>query len=330
VINHLAKKVFQSLLVRAKRVTLAQAEQGSATVTALIVVGLAAVLLAGLMWRQQMDVRTLENARDKLQAQYLQRAALDFARLVLVEDQRTSAYDHLGETWALPLADGKVADFLKSADVPDEIATVTFSGQLTDAQGLLNLSNLWDANVSQVNPPGIKAYERLLDALGLDPSLASQTAQLILQSNMPLNDLEGLLRLPGYSPQVLERLRPFVVILPTATTINVNTAPAEVLMAAIAGLSRGAAINLIAQRSLSPLKTLDEVSSLVSKVAPSGAAMDLALLDVKSSFWLARSEVRLGRGIFNYLALIERSRTPLPTGNFTRVVWSKSGKLPSE
>jgi general secretion pathway protein K len=153
---------------------------------------------------------------------------------------------------------------------------------------------------------------------------------LILQSNMPLNDLEGLLRLPGYSPQVLERLRPFVAILPTATTINVNTAPAEVLMAAIAGLSRGAAINLIAQRSLSPLKTLDEVSSLVSKVAPSGTAMDLALLDVKSSFWLARSEVRLGRGIFNYLALIERSRTPLPTGNFTRVVWSKSGKLPSE
>jgi general secretion pathway protein K len=120
------------------------------------------------------------------------------------------------------------------------------------------------------------------------------------------------------------------VILPTTTAINVNTAPAEVLMAAIAGLSRSAALNLIAQRSVSPLKTLDEVSSLVSKVSPSGTSIDPSLLDVKSSFWLARSEVRLGRGIFDYLALIERSRTPLSSGNYTQVVWSKSRKLPTE
>lgn len=106
----------------------AQHERGSATVTALIVVGVAAVLLAGLMWRQQIQVRTLENARDRVQAQWLQRAAIDFARLVLVEDQRNSQIDHLGEAWALPLADGKVADFLKNADVPDEIAAVTLQG----------------------------------------------------------------------------------------------------------------------------------------------------------------------------------------------------------
>lgn len=70
-------------------------ERGSATVTALIVVGVAAVLLAGLMWRQQIQIRTLENARDLVQAQWLQRAAIDFARLVLVEDQRNSQIDHL-------------------------------------------------------------------------------------------------------------------------------------------------------------------------------------------------------------------------------------------
>lgn len=317
-------------LVQEIQVKRRSAEQGSATVTALIVVGLAMVLLSSLIWRQQMDVRILENTRDKIQAQYLQRAALDFARLVLVEDQRTTPYDHLGEAWALPLADGKVADFLKSADVPDEIATVTFNGQLTDAQGLFNLSNLWDRNVQQTNLAGVKAYERLLEALGLDKSLASQTAQMVLQSDMPLFDLEGLLKLPGYNPQVLERLRPFVVILPTVTAINVNTAPAEVLMAAIAGLSRSAAMNLITQRSISPLKTLDEFSALVSKVSPSSTTIDPALLDVKSQFWLARSEVHLGRGIFNGLTLIERSRTPLPSGNFTQVVWSRSRKLPTE
>ena len=87
------------------------------------------------------------NARDRVQAQWLQRTAIDFGRLVLVEDQRTSQYDHLGEAWALPLADGKVADFLKNTDIPDEIANVTFNGQLSDAQGLFNLTNLWDHNL---------------------------------------------------------------------------------------------------------------------------------------------------------------------------------------
>lgn len=299
-------------------------EQGSVTVTALIVVSVATVLLAGLMWRQQVDVRILENARDKIQAEYLQRAALDFARLILLEDQRTSSSDHLGEAWALPLADGKVADFLKSAEVPDEINKVTLNGQLNDAQGLFNLSNLWDRSIQQANPVGIKIYERLLEALGLDKGLALLTAQLVVQRDLPLYDLEGLLKFPGYSPEVIERLRPFVVILPSATPINANTAPVEVLMATVTGLSRSAAINFVAQRSISPPKTLDELNTLVGRVAPGGMSIDPTLVDLKSQFWLARTEIRLGRGIFKQLALIERFRTPLPNGNFTQVVWSKS------
>ena len=65
-----------------------QSERGSATITALIVVGVAAVLMTGLIWRQQMQIRTLENTRDRVQAQWLQRGVVDFARLVLVDDKR--------------------------------------------------------------------------------------------------------------------------------------------------------------------------------------------------------------------------------------------------
>ena len=187
-------------------------ERGSATVTALIVVGVAAVLLAGLMWRQQIQIRTLENARDRVQALWLQRAAIDFARLVLVEDQRNSQVDHLGEAWALPLADGKVADFLKNTDVPDEIATVTLQGQLVDAQSQFNLANLWDKGFKTINPPGVQEFGRLLDALGLDKNLAQLTAQGVLQTDMPIYDLEGLLRLPSYNSGILEQLRPFLTV----------------------------------------------------------------------------------------------------------------------
>ena len=305
-------------------------ERGSATITALIVVGVTAVLLAGLMWRQQIQIRSLENNRDRIQAQWLQRAAIDFARLVLVEDQRANQYDHLGEAWALPLADGRVADFLKNTDVPDEIATVTFSGRLTDAQSLFNLSNLWDRNFQGVNPAGVKSFERLLEALGLDRSLAQQTAQAAL-TGIPLFDLEGLLKFPNYSPAILEQLRPFVVILPGVTTINVNTAPPEVLMAAISGLSRGAANSFVQQRATSPFKSIDEITGLLNKVGGAqGVAIDAGLVGVKSQFWLANTEIRLGRGIFVSSALIQRSPTALPGGNFTQVIWSRTGKMAAD
>lgn len=306
-------------------------DRGSATVTALIVVGVAAVLLTGLMWRQQIQIRTLENARDQVQAQWLQRAAIDFARLVLVEDQRNSQIDHLGEAWALPLADGRVADFLKNADVPDEIAAVTLQGQLLDAQSQFNLANLWDKSFKTINTPGVLEYGRLLEALGLDKNLAQLTAQGILQMDMPLYDLEGLLKLPAYNSGILEQLRPFVSILPILTTVNVNTASPEVLMAAIPGLSRSAAGAFAQQRAASPLKSTDEIVTLLNKMGASqGVSLDASLVDVRSQFWLARSEIRMGRGIFVSSSLIQRSLSPLPGGNFTQVIWSKTGKVLSD
>jgi general secretion pathway protein K len=306
-------------------------ETGSATVTALIVVGVAAVLLAGLMWRQQVQIRVLENARDRVQAQWLQRAAVDFARLVLVEDQRSSQFDHLGEAWALPLADGKVADFLKNTEIPDEIAAVTLRGQLTDAQSQFNLSNLWDKGFKSVNSSGVQEYGRLLEALGIDKNLAQQTAQGLLQTDMPLYDLEGLLRLPSYSQDILEQLRPFVLVLPILTTVNVNTVSPEVLMAAIPGLNRSAASGFVQQRSTTPVKTIDEMTAIFNKMGVAqGIKLDPSLIDVRSQFWLARSEIRLGRGIFVSSSLIQRSQNPLPSGNFTQVIWSKAGKMSIE
>jgi general secretion pathway protein K len=303
-------------------------DQGSATVTALIVVGVAAILLAGLMWRQQIQIRTLENIRDRIQVEWLERAAVDFARLVLVQDQRNSQFDHLGEAWALPLADGKVADFLKNTDIPDEIATVTLQGRITDAQGQFNLTNLWDKRFTNVNAPAVAIYARLLDALGLDKGLAQQTAQRVLQSDMPLNHLDDLLQYSFYSPSLVEQIRPYVVILPNATPINLNTAPAEVLMATIPGLSRGLASSLVQQRSTSPLKSLDEVNALLNQLGGGqGATIEASLADVRSKYWIARSEIRLGRGIFTSTALIERSRTPLPDSNFTQVIWNRTGKM---
>jgi general secretion pathway protein K len=165
----------------------------------------------------------------------------------------------------------------------------------------------------------------------LDKNLAQMTAQGILQADMPIYDLEGLLRLPSYNLGILEQIRPFVVILPNLTAVNVNTAPAEVLMAAIPGLSRSAATSFVQQRAPSPLKSTDEMTALLNKMGFSqGVSINAALVDVRSQYWLARSEIRLGRGIFINSTLIQRSPTPLPTGNYTQVIWNKTGKMTAD
>jgi len=237
----------------------------------------------------------------------------------------------LGEAWALPLADGKVADFLKNADVPDEIAAVSLQGQLIDAQSLFNLTNLWDKSFKTINPAGVQEYGRLLDALGLDKNLAQQTAQAILQADMPIYDLDGLLRMPAYNRGILDQIRPFITVLPILTTVNVNTAPPEVLMAAIPGLNRSTAGNFVQQRATAPIKSADEIAGLLNKLSGAqGVTIDASLVDVRSQYWLARSEIRMGRGIFINSALIQRSQSPLSNGNFTQVIWSKTGKMAAE
>lgn len=300
-------------------------DHGSATIIALIVVGVATVLITGLIWRQELQIRALENIRNRTQAAWLQRAATDFARLVLVEDQRNSQFDHLGESWALPLVDSKVASFLKTSDVPDEIASVTVLGSLVDAQGAFNLRNLWSPDFKAINRAGVQSFESLLDALKLDRNLAQITAQSVLDRGLPLSSVDGLHVLPAYTNSVLSRLSPHLVMLPIATKININTATVEVLMAAIPNLSRSAADAFITQRNRAPLKSLEGIVGELSKAGMSqNVAVNTDLLDVKSQFWLLRTEIHMGTSIYVNFALIQRMSAAAFGGNYTQVVWSRN------
>lgn len=314
-------------MVKLNKLMTPQAEKGSATVTALIVVGIAAVVITSLIWRQQLQIRNIETTRDKTQAQWLQHGMIDFARLVLTQDLRTSQADHLGEAWSLPLSDSKVADFLKNVDIPDELQAVTVNGGLTDAQGLFNLTNLWNANF-QINANGVLAYSRLLSALGFNSNLAQQTAQMIQERQMVLSDVDDLIGIPGYSAAMIQKLRSYVIVLPTTTTININTASAEVLMAGFTSLSRSTANSIVQNRSSAPAKNLDEINVLLTRSgAGSNVTIAGGLVNVNSQYWLASSDVNLGSSIFRNTTLIHRSLSPMALGNYTQVVWNRTNRI---
>jgi general secretion pathway protein K len=299
-------------------------ENGSTTITALIVVGVATVVISSLVWRQQLQIHNIENLRDRTQAQWLQRGMIDFARLVLTQDMRTSQADHLGETWALPLNDSKVADFVKNEDIPDELKSISVNGAITDAQGLFNLRNL-------SNAAGVLVYSRLLTNLGLNPNLAQQTAQTLQENQIAIQDISDLISIPGYSESMIEMLRRYVIALPATSTVNINTAPAEVLMAVFPALSRSSANNLVQQRANTPAKNFNEINTLLARSgAGSNVMVDASLVNINSQFWIADSAVKIGNGLFRNTSLIQRSSEPLPLGNYTRVIWNKTNRVLSE
>ena len=88
-------------------------EQGAAIISALLVVALSAILVSGMLWRQQVQIRRIENQRLLSQAQWVARGALDWTRLILRSEGDTSAgITYLGGLWGVPIAKTRLSDFL--------------------------------------------------------------------------------------------------------------------------------------------------------------------------------------------------------------------------
>jgi len=316
-------------------------QRGVAVVTALLLTTLAVTIVASVFWQQQVQVRSVENQRLQSQTQWVLRAALDWTRIILREDARNTAVDHLGESWATPLPETRLDDYIDADGA--QSSPVTLSGNVVDAQSRYNLSNLAQGGAPNMNE--IAAFRRLLASLRLDPGLAQGTATAIAatQALVPtagsngasaqngtgtgtpppanatevppkaaqLLHIEDLITIPGYSPAVIDKLRDFVVILPIQTPVNVNTAGPEVLAAKM-NLSREAAAKLVSTRNQAYfVNTVDfQTRGQIKMPLTDGD------IDVKTDYFMVYSKVRMERANLAMQALIYRKKT----GN-TTIMW---------
>ena len=140
-----------------------RAQRGAAVVMAMLVVAVTATLVTGVFWRQSVIMRQAENELSYAQAKWLIRGAIDWAGVILREDARTSSVDHLGEPWAVPLAD----THLNPDDGRDP---VYLAGAIRDEQAKFNLRNL--AGPKGVNPRELAVLRRLLALVGAAERLA--------------------------------------------------------------------------------------------------------------------------------------------------------------
>jgi len=117
-----------------------------------------------------------------------------------------------------------------------------------------------------------------------------------------------LLAVPGFTPVMLAKLQDFVVVLPRATPINVNTAPAEVLSARIDTLPLSQATALVAMRDKAYFK---DTADFAQRAGVSGAGQ----ISVMTNYFLVNGNVRLNRAGMRMQSLIERN------GLSTKIIW---------
>nr|WP_175048120.1 type II secretion system minor pseudopilin GspK [Duganella vulcania] len=313
-------------------------QRGVAVITALLLTTLAVTIVASLFWQQQVQVRSMENQRLQLQTRWIVRGALDLSRLVLYQDHLDSpTVTQLNGVWATPLEETRLDDYIERERAEAENFNATLSGKMIDAQSRYNLANL--AVNHAAKPDEVKVFERLLTNLRLDPSLAqavatqvanAQTAappgpgggggqpQQPAQTSGPqpvdLLRVEDLLAVSGFTPQMVEKLRDFVIILPErGTELNVNTVPAELLSAMCEQLSLSDAAAIVNTRQrvfFRDTHYFDQLPQL------SGGKQPKTKYDVKSRYFLAYSRVRLDRAALDAQSLLVRA-----ANGITTVVW---------
>ncbi len=299
------------------RPTPLRSQQGVAVVTALLLTTLSITIVASLFWEQQVQVRSIENQRLQLQKQWVLRGALDWAALILREDARNSSVDDLTEPWAVPLAETRLDQYVENGQADGDVAGATLSGGITDAQARYNLTNL--VQNGNIKPTEVAVFARLLSNAKLDPALAQATADLMAATQttpgpesvggqpaprpMKLSQVEDLLAVPGFTPEILEQIKGFVIFLPNQTPVNVNTAPAEVLAATI-GFSLSEAAALVASRDTASFRNFGDFTNRLPGRAISFSSTDVS---VTTNYFLVNGKVRMSRASLEVQALIDRT-----------------------
>lgn len=282
--------------------------RGAALLSALLTVSLVATLASAGLWRQWQAIEVERVERERAQAAWMLRGAVDWARLILREDARATRIDHPGEPWAVPLQEARLGSFLAAeggaVQADAAVADAFLSGQIVDLQSRLNVGNLIDQGAP--SPAAVRAFERLFTQLGLpvgELETLVQRLQQASQATLPgsadaaqaplMPQHESQLGWLGLSETTLRALLPHVCVLPARTPLNLNTASAVVLRAAIGGLSAAEAQRLVAIRTHAPWRSVDE-ALLAWPGAARGAdtSTDRALLAVGSRYFRIEASLR--------------------------------------
>lgn len=300
-------------------------------ITAVLVVAIVATLASYLALSQQVWIRQTENAIGRSQADNMRQAGLRWVAIWLARDANNNKVDHLDEIWAKQIP-----------PLPAEGGLVAVS--VRDAQGLFNLNNLLKAGAP--SPEDFGLYRQLLNAQGFDPALTHALAEALRDwmdadsnvqpgggaedvdylalpqpyraANQLLTSVDELRLVKGYTAAVIEKIRPYVTVLPGRTTINVNTGVEAVLSAMLPNLPATALQQILERRLTQPFTDIAQFLQAL----PPGTPQPQVTYGINTDYFLVSVNIRIGRLDRRSEALIHR-----PTGQPATALWYRLNPL---
>jgi len=309
-------------------------QRGAALLTAMIIVALVATLAGSMVWQQWRAIQVEAAERARTQSAWILSGALDWARLILREDAKTAGVagnvDHLGEPWAVPLAEARLSTFLAAdKDNTEDAPDAFLSGVITDAMARYNLMNLLEATGGGIDPRELASLERLCETIGVSKDIATRIAIGLRDAAPPAPPTPGASAPPyvpppdpplmpqsasqlawlGIDAESLRALDPYVILipdtlrLPATARVNVNTAPREVLVAVVDKLDLATAERIVQSRQRAPLKGIGDLTALAPSVPPD----NLNRLAFSSNYFQVRGRLRLGDVVLEQRSLVKRN-----------------------
>lgn len=299
---------------------------GVALITALLIVALASIAAVSMAARQNIDIRRTTNVINGDQAYWFALGIESTAMQVLARDKKRGETDHLEEGWAQELP-------------PLKIEGGQIAGHVEDLQARFNINNIIRKEDHKVNNSEFARFQHLLLTLDIAPELAGAVLDWIdadinpaelggaeddeytgleplpyRTANTPMHSPSELQQVKGVTREMYATLAPYISTLPPGTPINVNTASAELLYAAITVAGAGEQLNLdtlnalVDGRKTRPFASLAEFEQALRRVTGLAAAnaINTTGLDVKSNYFLVIADSQFGKGRAHLYSVIER------------------------
>ena len=192
-------------------------------------------------------------------------------------------------------------------------------------QSLLNVNSLVTdrGEVSEIDK---RSFQRLFELLALPPAQLDTLVENLrfamdnsadnrsaAQAPLVPQRVEQLVWL-GLPAATVAALQPYVAVLPRhdGTDVNLNTAPAEVIFAAVDGLSMADAQRLVTVRERTPFRTVDDAKRAVGAPdAMFGAGQ--AHVGIATRFFEVRARLRLDQLVVEERSLVQRDGVTVTT-----------------
>ncbi|EHK67743.1 type II secretion system minor pseudopilin GspK [Achromobacter arsenitoxydans] len=307
----------------------ASRERGAAVVSALIIVAIVAALTTSLFQRQTASTRRVENELARVQARAMLAGGIDWARLVVRDHGRREPTTRGDQIWATPVLDTRI-------ERPGDDRVAVFSGGVQDEQGKYNLYNLARNGVPQ--PEQEDVLRRLLNTLQLPDTLAARMIDIVASAQPPVQaadapstpgkapqaraplprGVDEVAALLGLEPPMRNALRRTMTLLPAATSVNVNTAPAEVIAALVPGLSLSQARAMAGERDRG--NWFNNTGDFANRLAGTGVKTPAPSVSTNSGWFLASGTVVYERARVSMQALVRSAPPAAPDTIWTREI----------